>query len=334
MNEITTLAIDLAKNVFELHGVDARGACVLRRRVRRAQLLAVLNQIPPCTVAMEACGGAHHFGRQAQALGHRVRLIAPQFVKPFVKGNKTDRNDAEAICEAAQRPGMRYVALKSVEQQQVLSLHRLRSAAVKMRTALANQLRGLLAEFGVTVPQGLSSLRRALPVLLEDEGNAVPALLRAQLREQRERLIELDAQVRRFTQLIEQQVRANERALSLMQRRGVGPLLASAFAAELPDPHLFKNGRQVGAWLGLVPRQHSSGGKPLLLGISKRGNAYLRTLLIHGARAAMRTAQRHQDAASCWARAVKERRGLNKATVALANKMARQLWAQLAYPAA
>jgi transposase len=331
MNEITTLAIDLAKQVFQLHGVDARGVCVLRRQVRRAQLLRLIAQLSPCTVAMEACGGAHEWGRRIQALGHQVKLIAPQFVKPFVKGNKTDRNDAEAICEAAQRPGMRFVALKTVEQQQVLAVHRLRSAAVKTRTALANQLRGLLAEFGLIVPQGLQRLRRELPELLEDADNGLPALLREELNLQAQRLRELDAEVQRLTERIEQQARADERTHGLMRRRGVGPLIASAFAAEIGEPHAFKNGRQVAAWLGLVPRQHSTGGKPILLGISKRGDAYLRTLLIHGARAVMRTADRHEDALCQWARTVKARRGVHKAIVALANKMARQLWAQLAY---
>jgi transposase len=331
MNEITMLAIDLAKSVFQLHGVDERGVCVLRRQVRRVQLLRLIAQLPPCTVAMEACGGAHEWGRRIQGLGHQVRLIAPQFVKPFVKGNKTDRNDAEAICEAAQRPGMRFVALKTVEQQQVLAVHRLRSAAVKTRTALANQLRGLLAEFGLVVPQGLHRLRRELPALLKDADNTLPPLLREELAVQTQRLRELDAEVQRLTQRIEQQARADERAHALMQRRGVGPLIASAFAAEIGDPQAFKNGRQVAAWLGLVPRQHSTGGKPILLGISKRGDAYLRTLLIHGARAVMRTADQQADALAQWACTVKARRGVHKATVALANKMARQLWAQLAY---
>lgn len=331
MNEITLLAIDLAKQVFQLHGVDARGVCVLRRQVRRAQLLRLIAQLPPCTVAMEACGGAHHWGRRIQGVGHRVRLIAPQFVKPFVKGNKTDRNDAQAICEAAQRPSMRFVALKTVAQQQVLALHRMRSALVKTRTARANQVRGLLAEFGVVVAQGLQRLRRQLPELLEDAENGLPPLLREELNLQTQQLGELDAEVHRLTRRIEQQAQADERSGALMQRRGVGPLIASAFAAELGDPHLFNNGRQVAAWLGLVPRQHSSGGKPILLGISKRGDAYLRTLLIHGARAALRTADRHEDAVSQWASTLKARRGVHKATVALANKMARQLWAQLAY---
>jgi transposase len=331
MKEITTLAIDLAKNVFELYGIDGEGACVLRRRVRRAQLMPFVAQLPRCMVAMEACAGSHEWGRRIQALGHQVKLIAPQFVKPFLKSHKTDRNDAEAICEAALRPSMRFVALKSVEQQQLLSLHRMRSAAVKSRTALANQLRGLMGEFGLIAPQGLLSLRRALPALLQDEH--LPPLLRAELERQRLHWQSLDAEIQRLTQLIGQQLRADERAGSLMSRRGVGPLLASAFAAEVANPQVFKNGRQVAAWLGLVPRQHSSGGKPVLLGISKRGDAYLRTLLIHGARAALRTAHRHDDPISRWALELKARRGANKAVVALANKMARQMWAQLAHAA-
>ena len=226
---------------------------------------------------------------------------------------------------------MRFVALKTVDQQQVLALHRMRSSVVKARTALANQVRGLLAEFGVVVAQGLQRLRRQLPELLEDAENGLPPLLREELNFQTQRLRELDAEVQRLTRRIEEQAQVDERSGALMQRRGVGPLIASAFAAEIGDAHAFKNGRQVAAWLGLVPRQHSSGGKPILLGISKRGDAYLRTLLIHGARAALRTADRHEDAVSQWACTLKARRGVHKATVALANKMARQLWAQLAY---
>jgi transposase len=224
---------------------------------------------------------------------------------------------------------MRFVALKTVEQQQVLALHRLRAAAVSERTARANRLRGLLAEFGLVAPQGLARLRQRLPELLEDPG--VPALLREELELQRQRLCECEQEVKRLTARIEHLVRLDERAHALMARRGVGALIASAFTAEIADAKTFKNGRQVAAWLGLVPAQHSSGGKPVLLGISKRGNAYLRTLLIHGARSVMRTIDQHHDPLCQWARRVRERRGVNKATVALANKMARQLWAQLAY---
>lgn len=331
MNEITTIAIDLAKQVFQVHGIDASGKAVLRRQVKRGELLNVLRQLPPCVVAMEACGGAHHWGRQFREMGHEVRLIAPQFVKPYVKGNKTDRNDAAAICEAAQRPEMRFVALKTVEQQQVLALHRLRQGIVKARTALVNQIRGLLTEFGVVAPTGRAALRTMLATQVSDEDSALPALLRTELVRQRDRLDALDAEVKRLTQELERLAKADARTQQLMTRRGVGPLIASAFAAEVGDPSVFHHGRQVSAWLGLVPRQHSSGGKPRLLGISKRGDAYLRTLLIHGARAVVRTAGRHDDPLSQWVHELALRRGAHKATVAVANKLARQMWAELAH---
>ena len=331
MNDITMLGIDLAKNVFQLHGVNADGRVVVRRQVRRAHLLDAIARLAPKAVAMEACAGAHEWGRRMISLGCQVRLISPQFVKPFVKSQKNDRNDAEAICEAALRPTMRFVALKTVEQQQILALHRLRSGAVKARTATANQLRGVMAEFGVVVPQGIGNLRRALPLILEDAENAIPPLVRSELAQQAHRLRELDAEVARMSARIEALAVAHEPCRRLMQRRGVGPLIASAFVAEIGDPTAFHNGRQVAAWLGLVPRQHSSGGHTVLLGITKRGDGYLRTLLIHGARSVVRVANHHDDPLSRWANALRERRGSHKAIVAVANKTARQLWAQLAY---
>jgi transposase len=280
---------------------------------------------------MEACAGAHEWGRRITALNCQVRLIAPQFVKPFVKSQKNDRNDAEAICEAALRPTMRFVALKTTDQQQILALHRLRAGAVKTRTAMANQLRGILGEFGVVAPQGIGKLRYALPLILEDAQNGLPPLLRSELAQQAQRLRELDAEVARLSARIEALAAAHEPCRRLMQRRGVGPLIASAFVAELGDPRVFHSGRQVAAWLGLVPRQRSSGGRAVLLGITKHGDAYLRTLLIHGARSVVRVAARHDDPLSRWVCALKERRGVHKAIVAVANKTARQLWAQLAY---
>lgn len=331
MNEITMVGVDLAKQVFQLHGADGSGKAMLKRQVKRSDLGRVIGQLAPCVVAMEACGGAHHWGRQFEAMGHDVRLLAPQFVKPYVKGNKTDRNDASAICEAAGRPGMRFVALKTVEQQQVLALHRLRQGAIKARTALTNQLRGLLAEFGVVVPVGRAVLRRELSHLADNESTAVPGLLKLELSQQAVRLDALDAEVKRLTKTVERLARDHPHSSQLMQRRGVGPLIASAFTAEVGNASAFRNGRQVSAWLGLVPRQHSTGGKPRLLGISKRGDPYLRTLLIHGARAVVRTAGRHEDALSVWVRNLAARRGVHKATVALANKMARQMWAELAH---
>lgn len=331
MTEINLVAIDLAKQVFQLHGVDRFGKAMLQRQVKRQALLDVLRQLPPCTVSMEACGGAHHWGRQLRDMGHEVRLIAPQFVKPYVKGNKTDRNDAAAICEAAQRPDMRFVALKTVEQQQVLSLHRLRQGLVKTRTALVNQLRGLLTEFGVVAPRGRRELGRLLASQVDDTHSVLPGLLRDELVQQHARLEQLDADIKRLTDTLERVARGDARTAQLMARRGVGPLIATAFAAEVGDPGVFRNGRQVSAWLGLVPRQHSSGGKPRLLGISKRGDAYLRTLLIHGARAVVRTASGHDDPLSRWVHALAVRRGVHKATVAVANKLARQMWAELAH---
>ncbi len=331
MNEITMLGIDLAKNVFQLHGVDAGGHVLMRRQVRRKQLMNAIAQVAPTTVAMEACAGAHEWGRRIAKLGHQVLLIAPNFVKPFVKSHKTDRNDAEAICEAALRPTMRFVALKSVEQQQMLALHRLRAGAVKTRTATANRLRGILLEFGIVIPQGIARLRSELPSILEDAENSLPPVLRAELALQMQRLRDLDAEVAGITSQIEQLAEAHEPCRRLMQRRGIGALTASAFVAELGDHRAFRNGRQVGAWLGLVPRQQSSGGRAVLLGISKRGDKYLRTLLIHGARGVVRLADRHDDPLNRWIQKLRQRRGTNKAIVAVANKTARQLWAQLAY---
>ena len=323
MNEITILAIDLAKSVFQLHGADREGVTRLRRQVRRGQLLSTLAQLPICLVAMEACASAHYWGRQIRALGHRVKLIPPQYVKPFVKGNKTDRNDAQAICEAALRPEMPSVAVKSEEQQAVLSLHRVRELLEKQRKQLANQLRGLLGEFGVAIPVGIAPLRAALPQAIQ----AVPELLRASLQRAYERFIELQDQCSAYTEQIRQLAAGSPLCRRLMQEQGIGPITASAFVATVGDAANYRNGRQLSASLGLVPRQHSTGGKPVLLGISKRGDSYLRMLLIHGARAVLRHAAGKDDALSKWLQLLAARRGVNRATVALANKNARRLWA-------
>lgn len=323
MKEIKTLAIDLAKSVFQLHGVDKHGVCQLRRQLQRAQVLAFIGQLPPCLVAMEACASAHYWGRQIQALGHQVKLIPPQYVKPFVRGNKSDRNDAAAICEAALRPDMPTVAVKSEEQQAVLSLHRLRQVLEKQRKQLANQLRGLLGEFGIAIPTGIRALRAALPQAIQ----SVPGLLRPTLQQGAERLVELERQCAEHTRQIEQLAKQTPLCQRFMQERGIGPMIASAYASTLGDPGHYRNGRQVAASLGLVPRQHSTGGKAVLLGISKRGDAYLRTQLIHGARAVLRHAPGKTDPLSVWLQQLARRCGANKAAVALANKNARRLWA-------
>lgn len=323
MKEIKTLGIDLAKSVFQLHGVDERGVCQLRRQFKRAQLLAFIVRLPPCLVAMEACASAHYWGRQIRVLGHQVKLIPPQYVKPYVKGNKTDRNDAHGICEAALRPDMPTVAVKSEEQQALLSLHRLRQVLEKQRKQLANQLRGLLGEFGIAIPTGIAALRAALPEAIE----AVPGILRPTLQQGAERLMELERQCAEHTRQIEQLAQHTPLCRRFMQERGIGPMIASAYAATVGDPGHYRNGRQVAASLGLVPRQHSTGGKAVLLGISKRGDAYLRTQLIHGARAVLRHVPGKTDPLSVWLQQLARRCGVNKAAVALANKNARRLWA-------
>jgi transposase len=323
VKKLKTLGIDLAKSVFQLHGVDEHGVTVLRRQLSRRQVLSFIAQLPPCLVAMEACASAHYWGRQIQALGHEVKLIPPQYVKPFVRGHKTDRNDAQAICEAALRPDMPAVAIKSEEQQAMVSLHRLRELIEKQRKQLANQLRGLLGEFGIAIPKSPTALRRELPQALE----RVPMVLRSALQASAERLRQLEAWGEQQTEQIQQLAQATPVCRRLMQERGIGPLTASAYTATLGDPRHYRNGRQVAASLGLVPRQHSSGGKAVLLGISKRGDAYLRTLLIHGARAVLSRVPGKTDPLSLWLQQLVKRVGMNKAAVALANKNARRLWA-------
>jgi transposase len=329
MKEITTLAIDLAKRVFQLYGVDIHGAVVLQRRVSRAQLLAVVAQIPHCRVVMEACGGAHYWAREIQALGHETQLIAGHYVKAFSRGQKNDRNDAQAIACAARQPDLPRVALKSEEQQAVMALHRMRERLVKERIQLTNQLHGLLGEFGIVLPRGIASLRRTLAALLEEA--RLPPLLQAPLTDQLELLKQIEQRLQALTAQIETLARASQPCQRLMQHRGVGPIIATAFVGEIADPSVFKNGRHASAWLGLVPRQDCSGERERLLGITKRGDTYLRKLLIQGARSALLTAARHKDPVSRWSMAVQERRGGNRAAVALANKMARRLWATLRY---
>lgn len=328
--KITTIGIDLAKNVFQVHGVDARGKAVLNKPLKRAQMAFFFANLPPCLVGMEACAGAHHWARKLQSFGHTVRLMAPQFVKPYVKSNKNDAADAQAICEAVARPSMRFVAIKSVEQQAVLALHRVRQGWVKSRTAQANQIRGLLGEYGLILPQGIAHIAKRVPVLIEDAANELPGALRALLARLLDQLKALEQQVAQLEAQIKAWHRESDASRRLEQVPGIGPLTASALVASIGEARSFDNGRQVAAWLGLVPRQHSSGGKPTLLGISKRGDSYLRTLLIHGARAVILAARRKPDQGG-WLRDLLRRRNPNVAAVALANKNARIAWALLAH---
>ena len=270
---ITAVGIDLAKNVFQVHAVDARGKVVLRRQLRRAQVAGFFANMPPCLIGMEACASAHHWGRTFERFGHTVRLMASQFVKPYVKTNKNDVADAEAICEALGRHSMRFVPIKSVEQQAILSVHRVRQGFVKARTAQANQIRGLLGEFGLVIPQGIYNVAKRVPELLEDASNELPVPFRHLIDRLAQHLKELDRQVKEFEQEIIEWHRSSELSRKLEAIPGIGPLAASALVASIADVHSFDNGRQLSAWLGLVPRQSSSGGKPTLLGMSKRGDA-------------------------------------------------------------
>lgn len=328
--KITTIGIDLAKNVFQVHGVDECGHVVLRKQVRREQLAAFMVNLPPCLVGMEACGSAHDWARKLQGFGHTVKLMSPQFVKPYVKSNKNDAADAEAICEAVTRPNMRFVPIKSVEQQAVLSMHRVRQGFVTARTAQANQIRGLLAEFGIVLPKGISAVRTQLLERVEQAADTLPAVFLDLMRRLYEHFAALDRQVSELEGLIKQWHRSCELSLRLEKIPGIGPITATALVTSIADARSFKNGRQLAAWLGLVPRQHSSGGKPTLLGISKRGDVYLRTLLIHGARAAILAATRHAKS-NPWLSHLLGRRNPNIAAVALANKNARTIWALLAH---
>ena len=327
---ITVIGIDLAKRSFHLCGMDAQGRRVFSKQVSRAKLAQELANRPPCRVAMEACGSAHYWARIFQAYGHAVKLIAPQLVKPFVKSNKNDAADAEAIAEAAQRLTMRFVPIKSVEQQDLQAIHRMRSQVVAQRTALVNQIRGLLAEYGLVIPQGRAQVRSCLATMLEDAENGLSTLFRASLQGLADELCHLDARVAQYDAQIAALARESEPAQRLMTIPGIGPLVATALLAAIgSDPRWFHNGRSLAAFLGLVPRQHSTGGRDRLLGISKRGDTYLRQLLIHGARAVMRWVERKSDALSRWATALRARRHNNIAVVALANKLARIAYAVL-----
>jgi transposase len=328
--KVKTLGIDLAKETFGVHGVDALGRVAVHKRITRKQLLGFLVKLEPCLVGLEACGSAHYWGREIEKLGHTVKLMSPQFVMPYRKGNKNDPNDAEAICEAVSRPSMRFVPIKHEAQQDLQALHRVREQLVKNRTALANQIRGLLRERGVVVAQAIGRLRAALPMILEDQSDRLSALMRELLAEMAERLRMFDDRLRQYDQRITRVCRQDERCRRLVKVEGVGPLVATALVGAIGSARQFTNGRELSAWLGLVPREHSSGKRTLLLGISKRGNRYLRTLLIHGARSATRVAERKRDARNLWLSRLKLRSGPNVAAVALANKNARVLWALLA----
>ncbi len=329
--QLTRVGVDLAKNVFQVHGVDRSERAVWCKRLKRERWVAELERhaMPGTTIGMEACGSAHYWARVLQAKGYPVKLIAPQYVKPYVKTNKHDAADAEAICEAMSRPTMRFVAVKTVEQQDLQAVHRVRSALLRERTAKANQIRGLVYEYGLVAPPQLRCLRQALPAWLEDATNGLTGRFRTLLAGLYEDLQRLDARVAELDEELLAIAREHEPVRRLERVRGIGPVTASALYALVGDARQYRNGRELAVSLGLTPRQHSSGGKERLLGISKRGNAYVRTLMIHGARAALRTCPGKDDRLSRWALSLAERSHPNVATVALANKTARIVWAML-----
>ncbi len=331
MSKITTIGLDLAKNVFHVVCCDQRGKLIRKKRLRRGQMLNYFTQLPPCRVGMEACASAHYWARELEALGHRVKLIPPQYVKPFVRGNKNDYNDALGIAEAVTRPQMRFVSVKTPEQQDVQALHRLRERRVAERTALCNQVRGLVGEYGLVLPKGVTALRRRLPELLEDGANGLSGFFRRLLAESARQLQELDAHIDYYTRELTRQSGQNEACQRLQTIPGYGPIVASVFYSVVGDGVAYRRGRDVSAAVGLVPRQHSSGGKEVLLGISKRGDRYLRSLLVHGARSVVARAAGKADRLSQWINRVRAARGFNKAVVALANKLARIGWAVLAH---
>ena len=331
MNKLSRVGLDLAKNVFQLHGADRHGKVLWKRRLSRNKWLKALLEVttPDCEIGMEACGGAHHWARVLQSYGYTVKLIPPQFVKPYVKSNKNDANDAEAICEAMSRPGMRFVSVKTVEQQDIQAVHRVRSGLMTERTALANRIRGLVAEYGLVAPQALSALKRAIPDWLEDADNGLTDRFRSllhglweDLKRLNQRMGELDKEILLIAQ-------SNSVTQRLQQLRGVGPLVATALVATVGTGQQYAKGKQMAASIGLTPRQHSSGNKDRLLGISKRGDAYLRTLLIHGARAVVSQAKHRDDRLSRWCTDLARRSHPNVAAVALANKTARMAWAMM-----
>ena len=324
--QIVRIGLDLAKWVFEVHGVDTYGKVAVRKTLRRNTVSAFFANIPPCLVGMEASNGAHYWAKLLSELGHDVRLISPQFVTPYVKSNKNDRNDAEAICEAVGRPNMRFVPVKSAEQLTVQAVHRIRSRLINNRTRLVNQIRGILSEQGIVVARDISKLRRALAEMANERTGTLESLLCSLIDSLREELDELDHRIAGYDRRIKELYRNSELCQRLGKIEGIGPVTATALIAAVGDRNCFKNGRQFAAWLGLVPKQRSSGGRARLFGISKRGDRYLRTLLIHGARAALGRVRGKQDPRSLWLGKMRQRRHPNIVAVALANKNARIAW--------
>ena len=328
MSTVTTIGLDIAKSVFQVHGISASGEVLIRRQIRRGQVLKFFAALPPCLIGIEACAAAHHWLRELQSLGHEVKLMPPAYVKPYVKRQKNDMADAEAICEAVTRPTMRFVETKTCEQQSILMLHRVRQMQVRQRTMLTNAIRAHLAEFGVVAKIGREGMDELL-LLVRDGDERVPELARACILALAEQLVLIKRQILEMDRRITACHRASEVSRRLAEIPGVGPLLASALVAPVPNPKAFSSGRNLAAWIGLVPKQNSSGGKERLGGVTKQGNRYLRSMLTVGALAVIRYAQRHGTRRP-WLVQLLARRATKVAAVALANKMARMVWAIMA----
>jgi len=327
--DLSVVGIDIAKRVFHIIGRDKRGTIILRKRLYRGEGVSFMAQLPQATVGMEACGGAHYWARQLRQQGHQVKLMAPQYVKPYVKTNKNDIRDAEALAEAVTRPSMRFVPVKEVAPQDIQALHRVRERLVTARTALVNEMRGLLAEYGIVLPQGVAKFRKTLVSTLEAEQTKLTPLGQELFHQLFDELGTLEAELTYYQEKLEALAPPHPVCQRWLTVPGIGPLTATALIAAVGDAQVFKNGRQFAAWLGLVPKQYSTGGQSRLLGISKRGDSYLRKLLIHGARATLRWARTKADRRSQWIRGLLARRGWNRTAVAVANKNARIVWALL-----
>jgi transposase len=327
--QLSVIGIDIAKQVFPLVGMDEGGTILVRKRLYRTQVMAFMAQLPPTRIGMEACGGAHYWARRFREYRHEVKLMAPQFVKPYVKANKNDLRDAEAIAEAVTRPTMRFVPTKGVAQQDLQALHRVRERLMGARTALVNAVHGLLHEYGIVIPKGVAKFRQAVVGQLESEQDTLTPLSQEMFGKLVEEFTALEEQSADYQEKLDTRATTPPECQRLMTIPGIGPWSATALVAAVSDASAFKNGRQCAAWLGLVPRQHSTGGKERWLGISKRGDSYLRKLLIHGARVTLRWVGRKTDRRSQWMRQLVERRGKNRTAVAVANKNARMVWALL-----
>jgi transposase len=330
MRTITTIGLDIAKSVFQVHGIDAEGNVVLRRQLKRRYVLAFFQKLPPCLVGIEACASAHYWSRELQALGHTVRLMPPAYVKPYVKRHKNDATDAEAICEAVTRPNMRFVATKTPEQQSCLTLHRTRHLFIRQQTAVINAIRAHLAEFGIVAPVGRHGVAQLLGIAADANDKRLPEVARACVAALGAQLRMLKAQILQFDRMITAWHRSSEASRRLDDIPGVGPALATALVASIADPKAFRSGRDFSAWIGLVPKQNSSGGKDRLGNISKRGDRYLRSLFTTGALAVIRYAKIHGTGHRPWLTALLARRPTKVAAIALANKIARMAWAMMA----